>query len=357
MQAHSELRNLPPVLREMVTRGRPEYERAIRGVHWGDAAIYVVTSARSLPAGLAAACAFEDLLGCVAAVREASSFLAYSLGALRTGSMVILISDEDPKVLEAAKAATQRGAQVLAVARAASPVSAAATRLFPLPEVAGSPAAGITEACLQHVAAGYLALLTAKLLKRPHRLLERLEKEWNAIPDHLDSITNHLVDVVRATAAALRPSFATFWVGDGYYHAAAEGAAGLAQRRGSCPSLGSDLAHFRCDLLPNLSQASGVVFLSGSQSRTRKAVAELAREAKARGANVLCITGSNDHDLIREAHSTLLIPDLAELPASVLSLTVAGWMARELATAPRDARVPRGRAAVSAPQKPSGRVG
>lgn len=338
MQAHSELRALPPVLRDMMTKGRPEYERAIRGIHWGDSAIYVVGTARSLPAALTAAYAFEDLLGCPAAVREASSFLAYSLGAIRTSSMVILISGEAPEMLAAAQAATSRGAQVLAVARVSAPVAPLASRVFALPDVAGAPAAGIAEACLDHAAAGYLALLAAVLVKRPNPSLERAEKEWNTIPDQLDSLTSHLVDLVRATAAELRAAPSLFFVGDGYRHAAAERAAGLSQRRASCSVTSSDLAHFRCHLLPNLSQGAGVVFLSGSQSRSHKAAAELAHEAKSRGAHVVAVTGRNDHDLIRQARFTLLLPDLVELPASILSLALAAWLGKEVAAPDREVR-------------------
>jgi DNA-binding MurR/RpiR family transcriptional regulator len=353
MQAHSELRNLPAPLREMMTRGRAEQERAIRGIHWSDAVFYVVSSARSLPAALTAAYAFEDLLACPVAVREASAFLRHSLGCIRSGSLVVLIAGEDPDVLEVAKAAIGRGAQVLAVTRATTPVAAVATRVFPLPEVPGAPATGVAEACLEHVAMAHLAVLAARLVKRPQSSLQRLEKEWDTIPDCLDSLANHFVDVVRATAAELRPAPSLFFVGDGYFHAAAERAAGFAQRHGCCPSLGSDLARFRCDLLPNLGQGAGVVFLSGAQSRARKVVAERASEAKEQGANVLAVTGSNDHDLIRQARFTLFVPDLLDLPASILSFALAGWLGRELAAPPRDSRLPRSRSAASSGPKKS----
>jgi DNA-binding MurR/RpiR family transcriptional regulator len=353
MQAHSELRTLTPVLREMIMRGRPQYERAIRGIHWGDAAIYVVSSTRYLPAALTSSYAFEDLLSCPVAVREASSFLAYSLGAVRTGSVAVMISNDAPETLDAAQAAIKRGAQVLAVARPSAPIAAAATRVFPLPELAGAPAAGIAEACLEHAAVGHLALMAAALVKRPHPSLERLQTEWNTIPDHFDSLTSQLLDVVRASASEMRTAPSLCFVGAGYYHAAAKRAAGLAQRRGSSAVLGYDLARFRCDLLPNLGQGDGVVFLSGSQSRARKAVAESARDARERGANVLAVTGSNDHDLIHQARFTLLLPDLADLPASILSLALAGWLGRELAAPPRESRVPRAGTSASSEQKKS----
>jgi DNA-binding MurR/RpiR family transcriptional regulator len=242
------------------------------------------------------------------------------------------------------------------LARASSPVAAVARQVFCLPEVGGAPASGLAEACLEHIAVGYLALLAARLAKRPQPSLERLEREWNEIPDHLDTLTSHLMDVVRASADAVRQAPALFFVGEGYHHASAEHAASLAQRRRSCVIPGSDLGRFRCDFLPNLSQGAGVVFLSGSQSRGRKAVAELAREAKDRGANVLAVTGSNHHDLIRQANFTLLLPDAVELPASILSLALAGWLGRELATPLRETRLRRSGADDSRAQHPSGRL-
>jgi DNA-binding MurR/RpiR family transcriptional regulator len=322
----------------MMTKGRPEYERTVRGVRWGDAPIYVVSGAGSLAAGLTAAYAFEDLLGCAVVVREVSSFLSYSLGVIRTGSLVVLISGEAPEMLDAARAAARSGARVLAVAPDSAPIAAAANLVFPLPEVAGASASGLIAVCLEHAALGYLAVLAARLVKRPQPTLERLEREWNAIPEHLDSLSNHLADVIRASAAELWPSSSLFFVGDGYYQTAAERAAGFAQRRGSCPALGLDLARFCCNHLRNLSPGAGVVFLSGSQGRARKVVAEAARETKERGAVAVAVTGGNDHDLTRQARLTILVPDLVELPASILSLALAGWLGRELASSPREGR-------------------
>jgi len=356
MQAHTELRNLPAVLREMLTKGRPEYERAVRGVHWGDAAVYAVSAAQSLSAALLAAYAFEDLLACPVAVREASSFLAYSLGAIRTGSVVILISDESPEIIDAARASTRRGAQVVALAHQSSPVAEAARQLVSLPQPGGAQPSGLPKACLEHVAVGYLALLAARLVKRPQPSLERLEEEWNETPDHLDRLISHLVDVVRASADVVRPAPALFFAGDGYHHAAAERAASLAQGRGVGATHGSDLARFRFDFLPHLGQGAGVVFLSGSRSRGHKAVAQLARETKDQAASVLAVTGSNHRDLISEASLTLLLPDLMELPGSILSLALAGWLGRELATPSRQTPTRHSRALASRSQHTSGRV-
>ena len=341
----------------MMTKGRAEHERAVRGLHWSDAAIYVVGDTRSLAAGLTAAYAFEDLLGCTVVMREVSSFLSHSLGVIRAGSVVVFISGEAPEMLDATRAAAKRGAQVLAIAHASAPITAAASLVFPLPEVGETSGSSLVHACLEHVALGYLAVLAARLVKRPQPALERLEREWNAVPDHLDSLSVHLADVVRTSADELRLATSLFFVGDGYHQAAAERAAALAQRRGSCPVIGVDLARFRCNHLPNLNPGAGVVIFSGSQSRTRKAAAEVAGEVNERGAVALAVTGGNDHDLTRQVRLTLLVPDLLELPASVLSVALGGWLGRELATPSRERRLPRSVAPDSGAQGRSGHLG
>ena len=84
-----------------------------------------------------------------------------------------------------------------------------------------------------------------------------------------------------------------------------------------------------------------MVFLSGSQGRARKVVAEAARQTKERGVVVVAVTGGNDHHLTRQARLTILVPDLVELPASILSLALAGWLGRELATSAPEGRLSR----------------
>jgi len=333
MQAQSELISLPQTLTEMFTRGRPDYERAVRGIRWGEAPVYVLGSVRTLPAALAAGYAVEDLLGYPAVVREASSFLSYTLRVLRRGSVVVAISNQvEPDALslvKAVQAARQQGAQVLAVTSPSSPLAAAADRVFGLPDVAGAPAQGLAEACLEHASAGDLALIAARLLKRPQASLERLEKNWHDLPGHLDWIVSQLAAAVRSFAAELRPAGRIFFAGGGSYHSSALRAADLAR----CPDRvsGIDLASLR----GRMASDAAVVFLSGSRSRLCKEAATVAAELKARGTAALAVTDSNDHELSHGSRLALLLPDLAEVPGSILALAVAGWTAREVAERPR----------------------
>ncbi|HUI43281.1 MAG TPA: SIS domain-containing protein [Terriglobia bacterium] len=344
MQAYSDLGNLAPVLSEMTLKGRPDYERAVRGLHWEEPPVYAVGSAATLPAAVALGYAFEDLLEWSVVVREAGRFLAGSLGTVRTGSVVVLIADESPEVIEAATAARKRGARVLGVTSEPAALAGEVQEMIVLPGVPGAPARGLAGACLQHAAAGYLALVAARVLKRPQPRLDRVEKDWAELPAHLDRAVSQFADAVRSLAAELRPRNPLFIVGGGLYHSSAHRAAALARREGDRPVVGVDPAEMRTGWLATVGEDSGAVFLSGSRSRWRKGLAELAREVKERGALSLALTDSNDHDLAREVRRTLLLPELAELPASILGLALAGWLAGEAAVrAPRQRL--RGRAA------------
>ncbi|HEY6290977.1 MAG TPA: SIS domain-containing protein [Terriglobia bacterium] len=353
MQVQSELMSLPQTLGEMFTRARPDYERAVRGIRWGEVPVYVLGSAGTLPAGLVAGYAVEGLLGYPVVVREVSSFLSYALGTVRSGSLVVAISSgtsAEPDVLEvveAVQAARKLGAQVLAVTYESSPLCRAADRLFALPDVAGAPATGLAEACLEHAAVAYLTLIAARLFKRPNASLDRLEKDWRELPRHLDWIVSQLPAAVRSFAAELRSSRRIYFAGGGLYHPAALRAANLAPRE-DCV-LGIDLAGLRSDRA--LTSDAAVVFLSGSRGRMRKEAADLATALKARGTACVAVTDSNDHDLIRAARLALLLPDLAELPGSILALAVGGWVAREMVQHPRTTRAARRSASVSSEQQ------
>jgi len=328
MQAQSELISLPQTLTEMFTRARPDYERAVRGIRWGEAPVYLLGSASTLPAALAAGYAVEDLLGYPAVVREASSFLSYTLGTVRRGSVMVAVSNgaaAAPRLVEAVQAARKQGAQVLAVTAESSPLALAADHVFVLPEVAGNPARGLAEACLEHAAVGYLALIAARLFKRPRASVDRLEDDWHDLPAHLEWIVSQLAAAVRSFAAELRSPGRVFLVGEGFYHPSALRAADLTPRPDQV--LGIDLAGLRLRLVSD----AAVVFLSSSRSRTRKESADRAIELNARGAASLAVTDSNDHELLRASRLALLLPDLAELPGSVLALAVAGWVARQMA--------------------------
>jgi fructoselysine-6-P-deglycase FrlB-like protein len=332
MQAQAELRNLPQALTEMFTRGRSGYERAVRGIRWGDGPIYVLADARSLSAGLVALYAIEELLHRPVILREASSFLAYSLGTVRTGAPVVAVSGEGEgaELLAAVRAVRENGAQVLAVAPAASALNEAAHQVFPLPDVAGAPASGVVRACLEHAALGYLALIAARQLARPAPSLDRLEKDWAELPASLDRIVNQFGNAVHSLAGELAALGRILFAGSGLYYAAAMRAVDAREHEGRIPAQALDLAGLRSGWVSAFRSGTGALLLTGSRSQSREDASAVGAELKGGGAALFAVTDANDHELGRQARLTLLLPDLAELPASILALALAGWTAREM---------------------------
>ena len=331
MQAQSELISLPQALTEIFTKGRADRERAVRAIRWGDGPIHVLTGSQALPAGLMARYALEDLLQRPVILREASSFLAYSLATLRTGAPVVAVSGENqaPELLEAVLAVRRGGAQVLAVASPSSAIAQEAHQLFALPEVAGSPAAGLAGACLEHAAMGFFALIAARLLTRPAPALERLEKDWEALPGELDKIVAQFANAIRSLARELGSLSRVFFSGAGLYYASARRAADAGGHRRFSGGLALDFARLGSAWLEAFGPDTGALLITGSRSRFRKQAGELVRQLKERGSSVFAITDANDQEVTRQARLTLLMPDLAELPSSLLALALAGWTARE----------------------------
>ena len=341
MRAQSELLTLPQVLNEMFTRGRSERERAVRGIRWSDGPIYVLVDDRARSAGLLAQFAIEGLLHRPVIVREASSFLAYSAPTLRTGSPVVVISgqDESAELQEAVRVVRAAGGYVIAVAGASSPIAQSSHQVLTVPDVSGTPPEGLGRACLEHAAVGQLAIIAARLLARPGPALERIEKDWAEIPSALEKFVTQFENAVRSLAHELGAPTRILSAGAGSYYAAAMSAAEIGR---PCPAVALDFASLRGSRQDMVGTNTGVVLLTGSRSPSREAAATLARELKARGASVFAVTDANDHAVAKEARLTLLLPDFAELPASILALVLAGWTTRETAllaaAAPEDAK-------------------
>jgi glucosamine 6-phosphate synthetase-like amidotransferase/phosphosugar isomerase protein len=333
MPAPAELRRFPQLLGEMLPRLRPAYESALRETRWGEGPVWVLASGSSLAAGLTARYAFEELLGWPTIVREPLPFLAYSLPALRTGSVVVIIdsSGECAQALEAAQAVRKRGAQVLALtSHEEGPLTRLAGQRFLLPATGSASEGALAGACLEHAVLSYVALVAARLFKRPGSTIEKIEKDWEGLPRHLEWIANQLGAAVASLATDLKSFAKVFLVGGGFYHPAAARAVALRERGSRPPAHGFDLAEFASMGFGALDPETAVVLLGGSRCRVKASLGELAGNIRKRRAGAFAVTDSNDRELIRNVGMTLLIPELAELPAAILVLALAGWMVREL---------------------------
>lgn len=333
IRAQAELRKVPPALQAMLTKGRRAYESAIRAMRWGEGPIYAWASPACIAAALAVRYAFADLLGWSVEVQEFSSLATTLCSAPKTGSVVILIAGDLPDASELSNALTKGGVQVLNVtAGRALPGRTVSPQLL-LPGAEDISSGGPAEACLEHAGLGFMALVAARLLKRPSRSLERREKEWDDLPRHFERIVDQAGDAVRAFAARLEATPDVIFTGEGAYHAVALRAAGFLQQQDR-RARGLDLAGLASESLAGLSSDSVIVFVSGARCSAKSAVAELATEVQPRGIAVLAITDGNDRALIRRARLSLLVPAVGEGAASVLALGLAAWVACE-AGAPR----------------------
>lgn len=336
MPAPAELINLPQVLNETLVKGRADYERAVRAIRWGELPVWAIGSAQSLPAAETFQYAFQDLQSWPVVVHEAAAFVEGAAAMLRPGSVVVVFADDDQSTQDAVRSARKRGAQVL-VLEAGFPTSSKVSAVEEPTLVAGPPlaeaaaSAGLGAACLQHAAAAQLALVCARQLARPHPRLERCEREWHDVPAQVGGLTLRLDDGVAALARELKSFDVVLLLGGGYYGAIARRASALARKQAGRPVIGLDLAAFESSWLEALGTECSALALSASTGRSAKVTVATAGTIKNRGCALFAITGSNHHDLIRQARLSLILPETGELPGSILALAVAGWVGAALA--------------------------
>jgi DNA-binding MurR/RpiR family transcriptional regulator len=177
-----------------------------------------------------------------------------------------------------------------------------------------------------HVALNLLAVLAAGVLKRPGPHQEALEREFANLPDQLDRLAIQQVPAVRSLAGEVTGFERVSVLGGGFYHFPALhlsralcGLAGLAAD-------GMEVADFRAELS---CKRHALVLLSSSRSKIKKLAHRAAAEARVRGASVFAITDGNDRELVERATMALLVPALAEVTGSTVSLFLGEWLALE----------------------------
>ncbi len=328
MSVKQEILDIPRALRETLEKGRGEYEMLARGTRWGEGPIYLVGSGLSYLAGLSGELAFEELLGWPVVLRRAVDFQAYSASSIRPRKVLIAISQsgESPETLEAAQAARTRGAVVLALTgSAASSLARMADGVF-LVRAGGGSGLGMKATVCQQAALGYLSLVTARALKRPHPALDALEGEFEKLPEQTEWVLAQLLDAVRVFAAELKGLRELLLVGAGCYYPVSLLEAHLARE---IMQIGAHGFHPE-----DLGVGKGlvergefaVVFLSGSHCRERKKVHEASARVKKTGAKVLSVTDANDQELARRSAVALLLPGTSEIVGSTLTLALLQWL-------------------------------
>jgi glucosamine--fructose-6-phosphate aminotransferase (isomerizing) len=328
-----EIMDIPRALREMLEKGRPEYETLVRNTRWGDGPIYLTGSGSSIPAALTGAYALESLSGWPVVARPAAGFAAYSAAVLRPRSVVLAISggEECEEVLAAARTAKSRGAILLVLAENPDdPLARIADGVFRL-RLGKEVERGFKRVVLQQAGLSYIALLAARILKRPHPQFDALQQEFEKLPGQVEWVLNQLPDAVRSLASELNRLRNLDVLGEGFYHPAALQGAFWLRRLAEVPAVGSELSEFSYGAAGKLDGDSAVLILSGAGCRLKKQVHEVAQRLKTAGARILCITDSNDRELIARAALALLLPTMSEMVGSVLTLALVGWVAYQAA--------------------------
>jgi glutamine---fructose-6-phosphate transaminase (isomerizing) len=322
--------NLADTARELsaLLEQRNSYEKVIRDTHWTDGTLTIIGRGASRVAALAAARAFEWLLGWPVAVREASEFGSYALPNLRPRSLLIAVSPsgEDLDLLETVKKAHQRGAAVLALTRnVESSLGKACRSTFALPCVEESEPA-VRTTFLEQAALLYVACLAASIFNPRHTIAGTWEGEFGGLPDRLQWVHAHLGDAVQAVAETVRQATDTIVTGAGLYHASALQGARLAWQLSGRHTHAFQARELLDGAPGQIGEADVVLVLSGSSCRAKQRVHSAAAQLKDKNVRILAVTDNNDQEVVRVSSMAILLPAFSEIAGCLLELAVVQWI-------------------------------
>jgi glucosamine--fructose-6-phosphate aminotransferase (isomerizing) len=339
METRQEIQDIPRALAATLEKGRPEFEALVRRTRWGEGPLYICGGGASGLISLTGVYAFESLLGWPVVARPATVFQNYSLPVLRPRSVLLVISpsDEAPEVLELARTARSRGANVLALTNEPQgPLAQIAEGVFLARS--GEAASPATTVVCQHAALSYLALVAARVLKRPSAHMAALQEEFEKLPQHVEWALAQLPAAVRSLASELRGRRNAWLAGGGFYHPLALQGARRLNQRAALHTQGSEASEFRRGPLEGLGGEDGTLFLSGSRSRSKREIHQAAAQARIQGVRILSLTDRNDRELTDRSDLALLLPTLTEMVGATLTLALLEWLAVEAAREPKRGR-------------------
>ena len=320
MSIRKELQEIPNALRQMLEKGRPQYEALVRRVGWGEKPIFLLAGARAYPTALMGAWAFQSLLGAPVVAARAGNFNAYTCRVVGARSLVIAMGGGEDLV-QAVKKAKSQGAVVWAAA--------------PNP---GGPLAEIADAvidCFQgdsandstrynfcrHAAMVFLAVAATKVLKAPTVALDSQEEEFEALPRHVEWVLNHISDAASAFAREFRPLTDLRIVGGGAFFPIAIQSAGRLYREAQIPAHGCDLLDFQEGFCGVTRPGSGVLYLSSSRCGLKTRVHDSVREVRqGKSRKIFALTDGNDRQLSERADAAVLFPVLTEAGGALIAL-------------------------------------
>jgi D-arabinose 5-phosphate isomerase GutQ len=314
-----------------VLRNRGSFEKLVRQTQWTKGPLVVLGSGASRLAGLAAARAFEWLLGWQVAVREPVEFVKYVLPALRPRSVVIAVSPsgEDEDLVDAVRRVRQRGATALAVtANTESSAARTAHAVFVLPYAEAMPPAPRT-CFIEHATLLYIAVIAAAIFNPQHPLAGNWQEEFESLPGRLEWMRAHLSDAVVSARKAVEQAQRTIVAAGGLYHPAALQAERLSWRNPGRCTLVFEPYPLLDGAPGGLNEADLALILSGSNCRIKQGVHAAAERLEQRKVRIFSVTDSNDRKLVESSQVAILLPVLSEVAGSLLEVAFVQWVFSE----------------------------
>ncbi len=327
MAHKNELREIPRLLQQFIHDDLPLIENNVRQWRLGEGPIFVVGEAHSRAPAMMASYAFEVLLNRPVSARSAPILAEYTLRSIEPRSPLVAISrlGEDAEILHIARLATARGSAVWAVTAAdQSSLAQMARAVIPVFHAEGcsSDAAWTIGA---EVGAIALPMVAARVLRKLSPSEEKTFDEFVRLPRLIENTILGIQDAAGAFTQELRRFQTLFVSGGGFYHPIARHAATECRALG-IRAQGVETTHFSASRPQETPSSSSVLFLSGSGCRLKKHVHAAARQARSAGMEIFAITDANDRDLVAQARSAMLLPQLQEPAGAVLALSVLQWM-------------------------------
>ena len=322
-----EIFDIPRVLRGILDKGRREYDETLRRGLGGETPLTFVGLEATLALAECTAAGFASLLEWPCAVRSVSEMDAAARAKIQPRSVFFLIESERESVELAELARDVRSRHGLTLALVPQPESSlvrAADGAFPV--FMGKQPGPVSVPICQQAVAGYLALIAARALKRPHARFATLEKEFDELPNHIEHAFSQHSEGVRSLARELTRARNLTVLGEGNYRFAAIHAADLL---GSLAGISARPARVTDGTKQSATPGSSMLVLSGSRCRSRTEIQHRVRDARRTGAAVFSLTDGNDSEVSRHSRMTLLLPALDEITGAVLAHVIAAWIAYE----------------------------
>jgi glucosamine 6-phosphate synthetase-like amidotransferase/phosphosugar isomerase protein len=191
--------------------------------------------------------------------------------------------------------------------------------------------AGAKVALCQQAAASYLALVAARVLRRPHPQLEAMEADFEKLPAHVEWVLTQLTDAAQSFAAQLRGLRGLCAVGGGFYHPAALQWAWLVRKLTGIDARGFEVAEFLHGPLARLEREAAVIVVSGSRCRAKKYIHQLVERLRKAKLRIFSVSDANDPEVSRHSELAVLLPVLSEVAGATLALAVLDWVAYQAA--------------------------